>query len=38
MAGKPEQRRLLGRPRRRWENNFKIYYETIEWEVVGWII
>jgi len=25
LTGKPERKRTLGRPRRRWENNFKIY-------------
>jgi hypothetical protein len=31
LVGKPEGRRPLGRPRRRWENNIKINL----WEV-GW--
>jgi len=26
---KPDRKRTLGRPRRRWENNFKIYLKEI---------
>jgi hypothetical protein len=28
-AGKPEGKRLLGSPKRRWENNIKIYDKKI---------
>jgi len=35
--GKPERKRTLGRPRRRWENNFKIYLKEIVWVGVDWI-
>ena len=37
LIGKPETKRLLGRPRRRWENNFKLYLKEILWEGVDWI-
>jgi hypothetical protein len=30
LVGKPEEKRPLGRPRSRWENNIKIYLE--EWD------
>jgi hypothetical protein len=29
--GKPEGKRPLGRPRRRWEDNIKIYLQKLEW-------
>jgi hypothetical protein len=32
LAGKPERKRPLGRPRRRWVDNIKIYLREIEWE------
>jgi hypothetical protein len=34
MAGKTEEKRPLGRPRRRWENNNKLDYTEIGWEGV----
>ena len=37
LVGKPEGKRLLGRPRRRWEDNIKM--DLQEWEGVvgtGW--
>jgi hypothetical protein len=30
LVGKPEGRRLLGRPRRRWENNIKMDIQDVE--------
>jgi hypothetical protein len=33
LEGKPEGRRPLGRPRRRWEDNIKIDLREVEW---GW--
>jgi hypothetical protein len=33
----PEGRRLLERPRRRWEDNIKIDIKAIGWERVDWI-
>jgi hypothetical protein len=32
-VGKPELKRLLGRPRHRWEDNIKIDLEEFGWEV-----
>jgi len=34
LVGKPEGKRLLGRPRRRWEDNIKIDLEGVECEVM----
>jgi hypothetical protein len=34
---KPEERRLLGRPRGRWENNIKMYLRGIGWGGTEWI-
>jgi hypothetical protein len=31
LVGKPEGSRLLGRPRRRWEDNIKIYLREVGW-------
>jgi hypothetical protein len=40
LVGNPEEKRLLGRPRRRWEsnnnnNNNNIYINETEWEGVN---
>jgi len=32
LVGKPEGKSLLGRPRRRWEDNIKLYLNIIKWE------
>jgi hypothetical protein len=37
LVGKPEVRRLLGRPRRRWEGNIKMNLREIGWGAVDWI-
>jgi hypothetical protein len=37
LAGKPELRRPLGRPRRRWKNNIKMDISEIRLSVVDWI-
>jgi hypothetical protein len=37
LVGKPEGRRPLGRPRRRWVDNIKIDLREIEWDVVEWV-
>jgi hypothetical protein len=34
MAGKPQEKRPLGRPRRRWVDNIKI---EIGWDGLDWI-
>jgi hypothetical protein len=31
LVGKPEGRRILGRPRRRWENNIKMDLREVGW-------
>jgi hypothetical protein len=35
-VGKPEGKRSLGRPRRRWEDSIKIYLREIGWDGMGW--
>jgi hypothetical protein len=35
-VGKPEGRRPLGRPRRRWENNIKMDLREVGWEAIDW--
>jgi hypothetical protein len=37
LVGKPEGKRPLGRPRRRWMDNFKVYLLEIGLNVVDWI-
>jgi hypothetical protein len=37
LVGKPEERRRLGRPRRRWIDNIKIDHLEIGLSVVDWI-
>jgi hypothetical protein len=37
LVGKPEGRRPLGRPRRRWVNNIKIDLREIGWDGIDWI-
>jgi hypothetical protein len=37
LVGKPEGKKPLGRPRRRWVNNIKIDLREIGWGVVDWI-
>jgi hypothetical protein len=32
FVGKPEGRRPLGRPRRRWEDNIKMDFREVGWE------
>jgi hypothetical protein len=36
-VGKPEGERLLGRPRRRWEDNIKVDLREIGWGGMDWI-
>jgi hypothetical protein len=36
LVGKPEGRRPLGRPRRRWEDNFKMDLREVGWGM-DWI-
>jgi hypothetical protein len=37
LLGKPQGKRPLGRPRRRWIDNIKMDLLEIELSVVGWI-
>jgi hypothetical protein len=36
-VGKPEGKRLLGRPRRRWKNNNKMVLQVVGCGVMDWI-
>jgi hypothetical protein len=37
LVGKPEGKRPLGRPGRRWEHNIKINLQEVGWEGIEWI-
>jgi hypothetical protein len=37
LVGKPEGKRPLGRPRRRWEDNIKIDIQEVECEGLDWL-
>jgi hypothetical protein len=37
LAGKAEGKRPLGRPRRRWVDNIKIYLKETGWDFMDWI-
>jgi hypothetical protein len=37
LVGKPEGKRLLGRPRRRWVDNMRIDLEEVVWDDMDWI-
>jgi hypothetical protein len=37
LVGKPEGKRPLGRPRRRWEDNIKIYLQEVGCGGMDWI-
>jgi len=37
LAGKPEGKRLLGRPRRRWEDNIKLDLQEVGCGSMDWI-
>jgi hypothetical protein len=37
LVGKPEGRRPLGRPRRRWKDNIKMDLREVGWRGVDWI-
>jgi hypothetical protein len=36
LVGKPEGKRPLGRPRRRWADNIKMYLREIGWDGMVW--
>jgi hypothetical protein len=37
LVGRPEGKRTLGRPKRRWEDNIKIYLREIGIDGANWI-
>jgi hypothetical protein len=37
LVGRPEGKRPLGRPRRRWVNNIKMDLREIGWDGMDWI-
>jgi hypothetical protein len=37
LVGKPEGRRPLGRPRRRWKDNIKMDLREVGWGGINWI-
>jgi hypothetical protein len=37
LVGKPEGKRPLGRPRRRWEDNIKMYLQEVEGGCGDWM-
>jgi hypothetical protein len=37
LVGKPEGKRPLGRPKRRWVNNIRMDLREIGWDVMDWI-
>jgi hypothetical protein len=37
LVGKPERKRPLGKPRRRWVDNIKMDYREVEWRGMDWI-
>jgi hypothetical protein len=37
LMGKPEGKRPLGRPRRRWEDGIRMYLMEMDWKSVEWI-
>jgi hypothetical protein len=37
LVAKPEGKRLLGRPKLKWEDNITVYLSKIGWEAVNWM-
>jgi hypothetical protein len=37
LVGKRERKRPLGRPRRRWVDNIKVYLREMGWGVMEWV-
>jgi len=37
LVGKLKGKRSIGRPRRRWEDNVRMYLMEIRWEGVDWM-
>ena len=38
VLGKPTGKRPLGRPRRRWEDNIKIYLKEVSISTMNWVV
>jgi hypothetical protein len=37
LVGKPERKKLIGRPRIRWEDNIRMYLRERGWGGIDWI-
>ena len=37
LVGRAEEKRLLGRPRHRWEDNIKMYLKEVGYDAADWI-
>ena len=37
LVGRPDGRRPLGRPRRRWDGDIKMDLQAVEWGDMDWI-
>jgi hypothetical protein len=37
LVERPDGRRPLGRPRRRWDDNIKMYLQEVRWGGMDWI-
>jgi hypothetical protein len=37
LVGRPEEKRPLGTPRRRWVDNIKMDFREIDWDGIDWI-
>jgi hypothetical protein len=37
FVGKPETKRHFGKPRRRYDDNIRMYLREMGWEVVDWM-
>jgi hypothetical protein len=37
LVGKPEEKRPMGRPRRRWEDNIKMDFKEVGYGDIDWI-
>ena len=37
LVGRPDRKRPIGRPRRRWDDNIKTDLQEVEWGGMDWI-
>jgi len=37
LSGKPEEKRPLGKPRCRWEDNIEMVLQEVRWRGMDWI-